>query len=154
MLHEEFPERVFITIIPYVREISARIESLHVNPSENHVTDLRDTLGKSEQLKLSLSLSLSLPISFSPSLFLSLSLCLSLSCYGQKGFINQFSRYNARLCLGEKPWFNSAHNCSPGIAESPRVRINTRRSASLYRVFRFDNSSRTFWLVHVLRHNR
>jgi len=23
MLHEEFPERVFITIIPYVREISA-----------------------------------------------------------------------------------------------------------------------------------
>ena len=39
-----------------------RIESLHVNPSENHVTDLRDTLGKSEQLKLSLSLSLSLSL--------------------------------------------------------------------------------------------
>jgi len=43
--------------------VFGRIESLRVNPSENHATDLRDTSSKSEQLKLSLPLSLSISLS-------------------------------------------------------------------------------------------
>jgi len=144
MLHEEFPVRISVTVTPRVCEISA------VTSFWTDRKFARKSIGKScngfvrhvQQIGTIKTLSSTL------SLYLPLSYC------GQKGFINQFSRYNARLCLEAKTWFNSAHNCSPGIAESPRVRINTRRSASLCRVCFVLIICSAFWLVRVLRHNR
>jgi len=81
-----------------------------------------------------LPLSLSLPVS------------LSLSRSRPEGIHKSIlAIQRAGLCLGAKTWFNSAHNCSAGIAESPRIRINAHQSAAL--LFRFDNSSRIFSLA-------
>lgn len=80
---------------------------------------------------------------------------LSFPSRNQKGFINQFSRYNARLCLGAKTWFNSVHNCSPGIAERVHAFELTRAEVFHCCVSRFDNLSRTFSpLIRVFRYDR
>lgn len=117
MLHEEFPARIFVTITPCICEIIA--VSFWIDRKFARKSIRKSCSGFARHVRqIGTIKTLSFPLSH---------------C-GQKGFINQFSRYNARLCLGAKTWFNSAHNCSPEIAESPRIRINTRRSASLCRV--------------------